>query len=426
MQIQILFKLLICITVTSFCAFADHPNEGALELEHLLTEAENNSFELKSMEKSIQASEYLVKSQYSNFSPRLSLEAGPQSSQYNLEKSSGNFFYGKFEWNLYNGGIDSTEIERAKLLYNFELKKKESLRTKITFEVKKIYYELLFILESISLKERAIQINNEQTKIALAKKNAGLTSKSDVIEFELRDSTLNSDLILLRQQHHEKSRELSVLLDRQEDTRPIQVKGHLVRQQIYYDRAQVLNKVKEQNFDLIESSTDLKLALFDKKNSVAEFLPKINFEGQYGRLAGEGSLSSDNKDYQMLLKVSIPLFSGFQTWHVQRSLSAKIESKKINSDQRLLQVTAELDNTLNQIQVIQQRLDIEEKNLARSEEYYKITLSEYKRGLKNSPDMVGAAERLLDAHIRNLEYRRDLILAGLKIDLLTNVNTVVR
>lgn len=44
---------------------------------------------------------------------------------------------------------------------------------------------------------------------------------------------------------------------------------------------------------------------------------------------------------------------------------------------------------------------------------------EYRRGIKNSPDMVNASERLLEARIRNLEYRRDLMLAKARIQELT-------
>lgn len=123
-----------------------------------------------------------------------------------------------------------------------------------------------------------------------------------------------------------------------------------------------------------------------------------------------------------MLKFNVPLFSGFEDYNSVKSINAKVASSQIAIDQKSISLSAELDSSLAEIKALNARLDLEEKNLERSEKYYKLTLDEYRRGVKNSPDMVGASERLLEARIRNLEYRRDLMLAKAKIRAYWRIN----
>jgi len=88
-------------------------------------------------------------------------------------------------------------------------------------------------------------------------------------------------------------------------------------------------------------------------------------------------------------------------------------------NQKSIFLISELDAALTEIKALNQRIDLEEKNLERFEKYYKLTLDKYRRVVKNSPDMVGASERILDARLRNLEYRRDLMIAQAKLYELT-------
>ena len=132
-------------------------------------------------------------------------------------------------------------------------------------------------------------------------------------------------------------------------------------------------------------------------------------------MANEEKVFNNKTNYAIALKVKIPLFSGFEDYNLNKSLNAKNQAIQHEINQKNISLESEVDILLSEIKALNSRLDLEEKNIEKSEKYYKLTLDEYKRGVKNSPDMVGASERLLDARIRNLEYRRDLLLTKMKI-----------
>lgn len=401
---------------------ADHSNEGTQTLEPLIKEAEANNLEFKKMEQMVKSLEWEGYAWRGRFFPAFSIEGGQLFAKHEDENASGSFLFGKAEWNLYRGGFDESQIQKSQLSLELEKKKLQFAKIKIRNEVSKHYYEMLFILESLTLKERAIAMNEEQMKLARAKKNSGFTSQADVIEFELRNATLQSDLLLLNQDLEQKSKELAFDLGLNPTQAISSIKGHLHRDPTKLDQAKLLEQLKLNNVSLMESESQYQSSEWDKKISFAEYLPRFDIEAQYGRLASEERVFIGDVNYSVMLKVSIPLFSGLDTFNSQRAFNSLLQAKRYEMLNQRRSLELELKTILSSITILNQRLDIEEKNLARSEEYYKITLMEYKRGVKNSPDMVGASERLLDARIRNLEFRRDLSLMLLKVSEVVGVN----
>lgn len=397
-------------------AFAHHPNEGSLSLEQLLAEAESQNLEIKEADGYLRASEAESKSQYGKLLPQLSVEGGPLTTKFDDGKNSGTVVYGKADWNLYRGGRDQDAIDKSKIKRDLDRKKYEAVKSRVVREISRVYYELLFLLEGTALKEKALEMNQEQMNLAKIKKSSGFTSSADVIEFELREATLNSDLKMFSQVISEKSRELSVLLGRNDSSIPNLVKGHLKREDSpTLSRESILSRLKGSNIEIAEAQAELQMSQKDISIAKSGFLPAVDLEAKYGRIANEERVFSDNDNYSVMLKVSVPLFSGLETLNQTRAASSTVAAKDAAISRKNLSAYAETENLLSQLSTLSDRLNLEEKNLSKSEDYYKITLGEYKRGVKNSPDMVGASERLLEARIRNLEYRKDYYLTKLKI-----------
>ena len=408
--------LIGCSILSGNVAFADHPNQGSLTLEQLLNEAADQNLEIQEAQAQYKSSLLEKSSKSGPLMPQLSIEGGPITTSFESEKNSGTALYGKAEWNIYRGGNDSSELGKSKIVSELEQKRLEAVKAKISREISRVYFELLFLLESSDLKRKAIQMNQEQMKLGKLKKSSGFTSSADVIEFELRDATLNSDLKMLTQDVSEKSRELSVLLGRKDIATPLVVKGHLTRDSsLDLNRSSIVAQIRDSNFELAEARAEIQLGEMDARVAKSGFLPSVDLEATYGKLANEERVFAGNDNYSVALKVSVPLFSGLETLNQTRSARFKVVAKEASASKKNLSTLAEADNLFSKLATLNDRLNLEEKNLSKSEEYYKITLGEYRRGVKNSPDMVGASERLVEARIRNLEYRKDYYLTKLKI-----------
>ena len=396
-------------------ALADHPNEGTIPLEKLVEEALAQNQEIRAFNLRMEAANKDVSAARGAYFPEISIEGGPLKTKFNDEGNSGTAAYGKAEWNLYRGGLDNAAIGIKALEAELSKKQFNLAKSRVEREVARLYYEMLFLFEGAALKEKALQMNQEQMNLAKIKNRSGFTSSADVIEFELSEATIKSDLKRLVQEKAEKSRELSVLLGRSEPNSDLLVAGHLSKESLRTDGKKVLTNLERENQDLIEADIERQIAEKEKSIARSGFLPRLNFESRYGKIANEERVFSGKNNYSIFLRLNIPLFSGLSTKNDVGAAGARLVQKEAVYTQKALTARAEADNLVSQIDSILERLALEEKTLRRSEDYYKITLAEYRRGVKNSPDMVGAAERLLDAKIRNLEYRRDHHLAILKL-----------
>lgn len=404
------FSLLAAIPVS-----ASHSNEGQLGLEDLLKEAMTGNPRVQAAQLAAEAAKKEARAQRGDFFPEISVEGGELKTKYDRESQSGTALYGKVEWNLYRGGRDqamsqikSAEAERSR--YTSDL-----MQNGVNREIAANYYEMLFILESLDLKERALLMNAEQMKLARTKKQSGFTSSADVIEFELREATLRSDMLELNQQKSEKSRALSILLGRPDPAAELSLRGHLLKESFHVDRKTFLSQLDSANPELNILRSELVIAEKQKDVARAGFLPEVNLEAIYGKIPNEERVFEDRDNYSVFLKVKLPVFSGMITANELGVAQARLKQKEILASVQHLSVKSEAEALLARMDSLQERLRLEESTLQKSEDYYKITLGEYRRGVKNSPDMVGAAERLLEARLRNLEFRRDFYLTKLRL-----------
>lgn len=422
MNIDLKLILASLLFLMPMYSFADHPGEGQITIKNLTQEALENNLEIRARLKKIEVSEMLEKSLRSGFYPKLSLEAGPQISRIENNKKTGMALYGKAEWNLYRGGSELIKSKRASEELERSKRYKDSFKNEVKSRVAQLYYELQFASESKALLEQALQLNDQQKKIAVKKNQAGFTSSSDVLEFELREATLKSDLLFTDQKLNDVSRQLGTLLSRPSESGMIAVKGHLERKDFKVDRAKLIETLKQNNDVLASVESEKKIASLEKQEIESSFRPQINIEGLYGRLGNEEEVYQDKNNFALLLKVSVPLFSGLETFYGAKAAKARIESMSFAGEQSHIETVSELDQSFSKIIILGKRLDLEEANLARSMKYYESTFKEYKLGQKNSPDMVGASERVIDARLRNLEYRRDALIERVSLSRLIGKN----
>ena len=396
-------------------SLAHHPNEGSLTLDSLVAEASEKNLDLMAAVSKLKAAEALESGSRSAFMPEVSIEGGQLETKLSTERYSSTPVYGKLEWNLYRGGKDESLLKIRSSEARLIRLQVEFLRAKIGRDIARVFYEQQFLLEAISLKEKALGMNADQMKLAQAKSRSGFTSSADVIEFELREATLRSDIKRLEQERNDQSRKMSILIGATQPSSDLLVKGHLVRPNLAETQESVLSMLSNSNPDLVEANLQREIASRESRASRAGYLPQVDFEGKYGKIANEEKTFGEANGYSAFLKVKVPLFSGFSTTFDQAATSAKLKEREVNVSQKRLLAEAEVASLFSKVSTIQNRLDLEEKTLTRSEEYYKITVGEYRRGIKNSPDMAGATERLIEARVRNLELRKDLMLARLDI-----------
>ena len=75
------------------------------------------------------------------------------------------------------------------------------------------------------------------------------------------------------------------------------------------------------------------------------------------------------------------------------------------------EIEAHLETEMAGVSFLHDQFHAAEENITRATKYHELTKSEYARGVKNSPDMLGAAEKLFEMRHKRLEIIRDYQIA---------------
>lgn len=372
-----------------------------LTLKEALSKAGASSPELKASEYDYQASLGALKMERSVFFPTIGIESGYQKFDSESEYISGTFsnVFGEYKFDL--GGSGYFQYRAASLEADIAALKREKTQKFIQWSIETKFSRALYLQESIKLYSTALEQNKTYAQMAEKKKNSGLASDADVIEFDLNEAILRSDLEDIKSEFNEAMNDLRATIGL-EYTEELTLKGNLAHFHISENLEQVKSKLNKSSYGFRASGLEAQRASYMKSSSYGGFLPELTLRATYGR-RGMDEPEGPEKTYFVVARWE--LFSGFKNLGAYQKASAlqeKAEYEKRLNDRNL---PAVLETEYKKFLAIQNRVDLESQNRERSKKYLNTVMSEYRRGVKNSADLKSASMQLLETSLRDLKYR---------------------
>ena len=392
------------ISSISFISMNAHALEGLTQLEKHLFE-KNQDFQ--SLQSQVEAKEALATSTISGYYPTLNLVGGWGQNKVDdiPGGEKGYLGYAEGRLNLFRGFKDQSvrnlrnnDLERMKNELEF---KERELRLQLT----EVASDMILLHKLEVILDEEYKITQTQKQMAAKKVAAGLTSNVDTIEFELRESELQIEQRRINQQHLEVHQRLHVLLGTEISDKELEGLDFTKAENLMKDLNPVtLDKTLDyKNAELIQAQAES-----EKAEIKSEFFPSIDFTYSIGRLTpSENSpIKFDESRYALL--VTIPLFSGFDTYYKTKAASKLAQSAERLKNQRRSEALAAINTAKTKLSELSALQKINEQKLIISKKYFDLTLSEYRRGIKNSPDLVGATERWFSAKKQKFTILKDL------------------
>ncbi len=390
-------KLSIALLFLSASALAATP----LTLKEALSKATSSNPELKISEFEFDATKGLLKSERSLFFPTFGIEGGYQKFDSDAEKISGNFgnLFGEYKFDLagsqyFHYRATSVNSEIAKL-------KQDQIRKQLQWLIETKFSRALYLQESIKLYKTALEQNVKFAQAAKKKKASGLASEADVIEFDLNESMLKSDLEEIQSDFNEALNELRVSLGLTSSD-ALELKGYLEHFHIMESIDQLKGRLNQSSLKRQVAELEAKKASHIQSASYGGFLPEITLKATYGR---RGMDEPEGPEQTYFVVARWELFSGFKdlgNYQMALAMEQKAEFEKRQND---LNLPGELETVYKKFIALQNRVDLESQNKERSKTYLNTVMSEYRRGVKNSADLKSASMQLLEASLRDLKYR---------------------
>lgn len=416
-------KMTLIFLILSFSA----SGQERITLEDAKSYALKHNFSIKSLRQKLEASQSQISVFKSDYFPDLGVAAGGegQSSSYGVaRKKSATVAYAYGRYNLFNGLRDQAQIDISKKNASFvesELKEREFI---LGLEVEENFYQYLYLKNKLKIYEKILATGLDQQKMVQRKMSVGQASLADLMEFKLQSSLLSSDIQSIKQELHAAKLAMVRILGLEigYELEPV---GDLPHYHVIETLPELLNSLKESSQDVVRGAIDVSISQLEAKKAKSGWLPSIDVEVKGGYLPLGERPASGGSSVSGIVLANWEFFSGLKTVAANNVSIAQMYAKDHELKNRILTHMTSVENIYTKLKSIEQRVDTEESNLESAEKYYKTVISEYQRGIKNSPDVKSALELFKEVQLRKENFKYEFILAKINLEKEINKKTSV-
>lgn len=321
----------------------------------------------------------------------------------------------RLKYNLFKFGKTKDQLDAMESLVN----KKESdynwWRFQLAALLKQRFYQAVATKKKIAIYKSELSENLNLLKMTQKRHKSGLVGKSDVLEVQERQTLIQVQII-------DQEEELDHLFD---EIRKLSYIGHAdtinidrplphfhveLKLESLISKAESFNKEVRDSL-LVESSYRHKLNQIEKNR-----MPEVNLMGRYGRMRIDEQYTNDSTEGLLGVYVEMPLFDGgnrksTQEIYIER-LKQKVLKSKLVKNSTAVEVTHKFEISYR----THRKVDLLEKAFRQSKRYFNNVVSEYRRGVKNSLDLVSAREHLISIKMDLVNTKESYITNILEIE----------
>jgi outer membrane protein len=347
-----------------------------------------------------------------SYLPRVKGHIGYEDFDVGTSISESQPFYGmEASINLFNGGRDLLEDEVRKL--KFERREIESLVVVATEVVmaREIFWNLLHDRETLRLISEMQTINQANSIEARRRIRSGLATKSDQLEFTMKALSLKKEKLELESQLETSTRKLAILTGFNPDEN-IVLKGRLTHKDEW--EQELKHSHEEHEFFVKPYELRRQEAEMISEKKARAWLPQLEAYAGWNQLNQRHEDPEESRERQesfMGVRVSMQLFDGLRSRSERRALLAEARAAQFKRDYKRKTNEVHIEKEFLELKTLHQMVHDADKNIGLARRYFVVTQSEYKRGAKNSLDMLGASEKLENATRHRNRLLRDFHIA---------------
>lgn len=369
--------------------------------EDTILESNINTFS-KSIE--IEQLKNAKKVNQSLFYPEINIVTGIGSeySKGDDETEKGGILYLDAKMNLYRGMEDYNSIKINEMKIQKTTLEKELELNKTRIEYFNLFSDNEVLTQDIKLIQNELENNKSQESMARKKVNAGLTTDAELLDFQIKQDNLLNEILANELKIKENENAIKIIFSSKFSLEEI-------KKQIPLNQFTELKKAENsENLNMAQLSQALSLSQLEVDKSKSSYLPKIDLEAKAGSITPQTKMFKDKTEHQIALTLTIPLFSGFSgdASRQQMILDKQLKERILKDYQ--VNLPAVMENEEKRIELSKHLLATNEKTLKKAEKFQEQTISEYKRGIKNSPDLISASDRVFELKRKANELGNDL------------------
>ena len=402
--------LLVCIFLFSDMGFS--AEKLVISYDILGTLLEEKSVLIQSVKLEKDAAETRKGRLLSSFVPSLTAYGAQESfKEGNLDQKSQPFFGAELRMNIFRGGkdyleSDIREVNAQKKNYEYKRVFSEELH-----KLRSHYWEILFLQQQALLLKAALEVNSKNLNSAKQRIQNGVATETDLLEFEMNAVDLKRDHDETQLKLANETGDLRLMLD-------LESKVELVFEGAFshdHDYESKLNhSLKDHEFLFREYELDAEKLELSSNKANRFWWPELDAfasYNQYNQREKNFVDATDRTESTVGLKMTLNLSEAVDSVKESSALLKEAMSADKLARLKKADIEAHIHKELAELNMLHTQVHEAEENVKRAEKYYKLTMSEYSRGVKNSPDVLGASQKLFETKLVSQKIIRDFQLA---------------
>lgn len=309
--------------------------------------------------------------------------------------------------NLFRGGKDLLEERvRENQVSAADAGAKKSFRDELS-EARRLFWRVVFNRELLKHLNAAIEQNEKQLEMANRRIARGLTSETDRLEFQIHRSQLKEEIESITHGTILLQISLSALLG-MDSTTEFKTQDSIPH---VHDESLLAVKVDPTTHPDVETlRADQNIFNFQKSQANRWWAPSLDIYGGYllYTLRDRDYLSQNLRyDGVVGVRLSFELFDGLNSRSNAAALALRATGLEEQTQQRTRSVDAQIQVAKEDLKHDHELIHFGEERIEQGKKYLSRTLDEYNRGVKNSIDLLGAAQRYIAFQRQYAERRRD-------------------
>lgn len=309
--------------------------------------------------------------------------------------------------NLFRGGRDLLESKlRDAEVRSTEAGAKRTQRFELE-AVRKTYWSIVFTQEMVGILAQALRRNEQNLAMANRRIQRGLGAEIDRLEFQIHRSQIEEEieslkhgLILIQIEFAAQlgfgpgtTFETADLIEHDHDEKLLAVVADPAQQP-----------------DVVLAKANHEGLSYRANQANRWWMPSLDLYGGYylHTLREREYLSQGQRDEAAVgARLTFELFDGLQSRAAANAFALQSEGYALQSEQARKTAQARVEVVKEDLKHDHELIHWAEERIAQGDKYLNGTLDEYSRGVKNSIDVLGAAQRRLAYEREYAERRRD-------------------
>lgn len=414
-----MFKFLLILNISFFSAYTK-----IYRMEDLINLAIQNNLQTRIEEAKLSEIKTKINREKSSYFPQLKGVIGTErrDSRSEPEINKNNFLAElRLDYDIYRFGETKNKIKSLETLYQFQDKFKKIKELEIKRLIKKEYYQYIYLREKLNLLKEEVIYNQDLRKKVTRKQKQGLVGKADGLEIEMREASLKLKILRFSEElkHTEDHIRRICYIDHDD---AFQIQGQLPYEHFSFNFDDLTKAAKNSNSDSQRISARIEALNQKLAASKSKSLPNLRLAASYGLMRLDEQETDNSLEGHIGLFLVIPIFDGGYNKSYRDEVKAQLVVKRLERNNFYNKLDIDLHHGYEALLNLQKQVDLAQLNIKHCKNYFNNVMQEYRRGIKNSLDLVSARDRLLNFRLDLLSAKKGYQLAKVKLEEVSGVS----